>query len=66
MSAQPPFQGVSFSLAGGARRAGMLVGADVLDIEDALTALSIPDGCVGCRRVRQRVPPFDHRCHRGR
>jgi 2-keto-4-pentenoate hydratase/2-oxohepta-3-ene-1,7-dioic acid hydratase in catechol pathway len=42
MSTQPPFQGVSFSLAGGARRAGMLVGADVLDIEDALTALSIP------------------------
>jgi 2-keto-4-pentenoate hydratase/2-oxohepta-3-ene-1,7-dioic acid hydratase in catechol pathway len=42
MNTPSPFQGVSFSLAGGARRAGLVVGADVLDIEDALTALAIP------------------------
>lgn len=42
MNAPPTFQGVSFSLSGGERHAGLVVGTDVLDIEDALAALPIP------------------------
>ena len=42
MNTGSPFQGVSFSQAGGARRAGLVVGDQVIDIEDAIAALSIP------------------------
>ncbi|MFM2239189.1 MAG: hypothetical protein RJA69_563 [Pseudomonadota bacterium] len=42
MSTASPFQGVSFSQAGGARRAGLVVGDQVIDIEDAIAALRIP------------------------
>ena len=42
MNTGSPFQGVSFSQAGGTRRAGLVVGDQVIDIEDAIAALSIP------------------------
>ena len=42
MNVPSTFQGVSFSLSGGERHAGLVVGTEVLDIEDALAALTIP------------------------
>jgi 2-keto-4-pentenoate hydratase/2-oxohepta-3-ene-1,7-dioic acid hydratase in catechol pathway len=42
MSAIPSFQGVSFSVAGGARRAGVLVGQQVIDIDNDIAAMTVP------------------------
>jgi len=43
MKPLPSFQGVSFSQAGGTRRAGLLVNDRVVDIEDDIAALRVPD-----------------------
>ena len=42
MNALSTFQGVSFSLSGGERHAGLVLGTEVVDIEGALAALAIP------------------------
>jgi 2-keto-4-pentenoate hydratase/2-oxohepta-3-ene-1,7-dioic acid hydratase in catechol pathway len=42
MSRLDTFQGVSYSLAGGMRRAGVLVDSQVLDIDDDIAALAVP------------------------
>jgi 2-keto-4-pentenoate hydratase/2-oxohepta-3-ene-1,7-dioic acid hydratase in catechol pathway len=42
MKPLPSFQGVSFSQAGGTRRAGLLVNHRVVDIEDDIAALLVP------------------------
>ena len=43
MSRLDTFQGVSFSLAGGVRRAGLLMDGHVLDIDEDIAALTVPD-----------------------
>jgi 2-keto-4-pentenoate hydratase/2-oxohepta-3-ene-1,7-dioic acid hydratase in catechol pathway len=43
MSTLSSFQGVSFSVAAGARRAGLLVGEQVVDVDDDIAALRVPE-----------------------
>lgn len=43
MSTLPTLQGVSFRLAAGARRAGLLVGDHVVDVDDDVAALTVPE-----------------------
>ena len=56
MSTGPVFQGVSFSQAGGARRAGWLVDDQVVDIDDDIAALNIPADVLA-RLTRHGVEP---------
>ena len=43
MSTLSSFQGVSFSVAAGVRRAGLLVGEQVVDVDDDIAALRVPE-----------------------
>jgi 2-keto-4-pentenoate hydratase/2-oxohepta-3-ene-1,7-dioic acid hydratase in catechol pathway len=56
MSTLNTFRGVSFSVAGGARRAGLWVDDQVVDIDDALSAVEVPDS-VTSRLHAQGVEP---------